>query len=187
MGPQAAINAVFYNQLQAIEDEAERAAKTEELRREYAEDIDILHLACELVVDAVVAARGPARRGRAALRPRGDQAPRLAAEAQRRHAGLGDGREELEEVPDPVAGRGRLVLGQPARGAGRARGGGVLAWATGRRAGGGVRGRGPGPLPLSTRIAKRIATGTTEASRMTSSQRWPASVPAPSTWMIASA
>lgn len=54
MGPQAAINAVFYNQLQAIEDEDERAAKTEELRREYAQDIDILHLASELVVDAVV-------------------------------------------------------------------------------------------------------------------------------------
>jgi len=54
MGPQAAVNAVFYNQLQAIEDEDERAAKTEELRREYAEDIDILHLASELVVDAVI-------------------------------------------------------------------------------------------------------------------------------------
>jgi acetyl-CoA carboxylase carboxyltransferase component len=55
MGPQAAINAVFYNQLQAIEDEDERAAKTEELRREYAQDIDVLHLASELVVDAVIA------------------------------------------------------------------------------------------------------------------------------------
>jgi acetyl-CoA carboxylase carboxyltransferase component len=54
MGPQAAVNAVFYNQLQAIEDPDARAAKTEELRREYAEDIDILHLASELVVDAVV-------------------------------------------------------------------------------------------------------------------------------------
>jgi len=54
MGPQAAINAVFYNQLQAIEDETARAARTEELRREYAEDIDVLHLASELVVDAVV-------------------------------------------------------------------------------------------------------------------------------------
>src|SRR6187455_1688291 len=54
MGPEAAINAVFYNQLQAIEDEAERARRTEELRKEYAEDIDILHLASELVVDAVV-------------------------------------------------------------------------------------------------------------------------------------
>ena len=54
MGPQAAINAVYYNQLQAIEDEQERAAKTEELRKEYSEDIDILHLASELVVDAVI-------------------------------------------------------------------------------------------------------------------------------------
>jgi methylmalonyl-CoA decarboxylase subunit alpha len=54
MGPQAAVNAVFYNQLQAIEDPEERDAKTEELRREYAADIDILHLASELVVDAVV-------------------------------------------------------------------------------------------------------------------------------------
>jgi methylmalonyl-CoA decarboxylase subunit alpha len=57
MGPQAAINAVFYNQLQAIEDETERAAKTEELRREYGEDIDILHLASELVIDAVIEPR----------------------------------------------------------------------------------------------------------------------------------
>ncbi len=54
MGPQAAINAVYYNQLQAIEDESERAARTEELRDEYARDIDILHLASELVIDAVI-------------------------------------------------------------------------------------------------------------------------------------
>ncbi|MEA2444107.1 MAG: methylmalonyl-CoA decarboxylase subunit alpha, partial [Thermoleophilales bacterium] len=54
MGPQAAINAVFYNQVQAIEDEDERAAFVEKLRAEYAEEIDILHLASELVVDAVV-------------------------------------------------------------------------------------------------------------------------------------
>jgi acetyl-CoA carboxylase carboxyltransferase component len=54
MGPQAAVNAVFYNQLQAIADPDERARRTEELRREYAEDIDILHLASEIVVDAVV-------------------------------------------------------------------------------------------------------------------------------------
>jgi acetyl-CoA carboxylase carboxyltransferase component len=54
MGPQAAINAVFYNQLQAIEDETGRAVKTEELRAEYAADIDILHLASEMVIDAVI-------------------------------------------------------------------------------------------------------------------------------------
>src|SRR4029077_103993 len=55
MGPEAAINAVYYNQLQAIEDAEERARRTEELRTEYGDDIDILHLASELVVDAVVA------------------------------------------------------------------------------------------------------------------------------------
>src|SRR3984885_10941895 len=54
MGPSAAINAVYYNQLQAISDEAERAARVEKLRREYAEEIDILHLASELVIDAVI-------------------------------------------------------------------------------------------------------------------------------------
>jgi methylmalonyl-CoA decarboxylase subunit alpha len=54
MGPQAAINAVYYNQLQAIEDPEERARRTEELRREFAEDIDVLHLASELVIDAVI-------------------------------------------------------------------------------------------------------------------------------------
>ncbi len=54
MGPEAAINAVYYNQLQAIADEAERAVRTDELRAAYAADIDILHLAAELVVDAVV-------------------------------------------------------------------------------------------------------------------------------------
>ncbi len=54
MGPQAAINAVYFNQLAAIDDESERARRTEQLRTEYAEDIDILHLASELVVDAVI-------------------------------------------------------------------------------------------------------------------------------------
>ena len=54
MGPQAAINAVYYNQLQAIDDDDERARRTGELRTEYAEDIDILHLASELVIDAVI-------------------------------------------------------------------------------------------------------------------------------------
>ncbi len=54
MGPEAAINAVFYNQVQAIEDEAERERFVTDKRKEYAADIDILHLASELVVDAVI-------------------------------------------------------------------------------------------------------------------------------------
>ncbi len=54
MGPEAAINAVFFNQIQKIDDEAERAEFVARKREEYAADIDILHLASELVVDAVV-------------------------------------------------------------------------------------------------------------------------------------
>jgi acetyl-CoA carboxylase carboxyltransferase component len=54
MGPEAAVNAVFFNQIQAIEDEAERERFVSEKREEYAADIDLLHLASELVVDAVV-------------------------------------------------------------------------------------------------------------------------------------
>jgi acetyl-CoA carboxylase carboxyltransferase component len=54
MGPEAAINAVFYNQIQQIEDPAEREEFVARKREEYAADIDILHLASELVVDAVI-------------------------------------------------------------------------------------------------------------------------------------
>jgi len=54
MGPSAAVNAVFYNQLQAIEDEDERAAKRTELMAEYAEGVDLLTLASEMVIDAIV-------------------------------------------------------------------------------------------------------------------------------------
>jgi methylmalonyl-CoA decarboxylase subunit alpha len=54
MGPEAAINAVFFNQIQAIDDEAERERFVREKRDEYAADIDILHLASEMVVDAVI-------------------------------------------------------------------------------------------------------------------------------------
>jgi acetyl-CoA carboxylase carboxyltransferase component len=54
MGAEAAVNAVYYNQIQAITDEAEREAFVAKLRAEYDEDIDIVHLASELVVDAIV-------------------------------------------------------------------------------------------------------------------------------------
>src|SRR5688572_9019900 len=54
MGPSAAVNAVFYNQLMAIEDERRRAARRAELMEEYAEGVDLLKLASEMVVDAIV-------------------------------------------------------------------------------------------------------------------------------------
>jgi acetyl-CoA carboxylase carboxyltransferase component len=54
MGPAAAINAVFFNQIQAIEDEAERERFVAVRRKEYEADIDLLRLASEIVVDAIV-------------------------------------------------------------------------------------------------------------------------------------
>ena len=54
MGPEAAINAVYANKIAEIEDPDERAAFVERLRKEYEADIDLLRLASELVVDAVI-------------------------------------------------------------------------------------------------------------------------------------
>jgi acetyl-CoA carboxylase carboxyltransferase component len=54
MGPEAAVNAVYFNKIAAIEDEAERAAYVAGLRAEYEADIDILRLASDLVIDAIV-------------------------------------------------------------------------------------------------------------------------------------
>jgi acetyl-CoA carboxylase carboxyltransferase component len=54
MGPEAAVNAVYFNKIAAISDETERAAYVENLRDEYEADIDILRLASDLVIDAIV-------------------------------------------------------------------------------------------------------------------------------------
>jgi len=54
MGPEAAVNAVFANKIAAIDDADERDAFVAEQRRIYEEDVDLLRLASELVVDAVV-------------------------------------------------------------------------------------------------------------------------------------
>jgi acetyl-CoA carboxylase carboxyltransferase component len=69
MGPQAAVNAVYYNKIQEIPEGAERDAYVARLREEYRADIDILKLASELVVDAVV----PGERLRAELVARLDR------------------------------------------------------------------------------------------------------------------
>jgi acetyl-CoA carboxylase carboxyltransferase component len=54
MGPQAAVNAVYFNKLQDVPAGPERDATEARLRDEYRADIDILKLASEMVVDAVV-------------------------------------------------------------------------------------------------------------------------------------
>ena len=54
MGAEAAVNAVYANKIAALGSAEERAAFVAERRAEYERDIDIMRLASELVVDAVV-------------------------------------------------------------------------------------------------------------------------------------
>jgi len=54
MGAEAAVNAVFANKIAALPDEAARAEFVSAKREEYERDIDIVRLASELVVDAIV-------------------------------------------------------------------------------------------------------------------------------------
>jgi len=54
MGPEAAVNAVYYNKIMELP-EAERSAYIEQKRNEYREDVNIYKLAAEMVVDGMVA------------------------------------------------------------------------------------------------------------------------------------
>ncbi len=53
MGPEAAVNAVYYNKIQELEG-GERQAFIQERQESYRQDIDIMRLASELIVDDVV-------------------------------------------------------------------------------------------------------------------------------------
>jgi acetyl-CoA carboxylase carboxyltransferase component len=76
MGPQAAVNAVYYNKIQEVPAGAERDAFVARLRDEYRADVDVMKLASEMVVDAVV----PGDRLRSEI------AARLARYADKREA-----------------------------------------------------------------------------------------------------
>ena len=54
MGPQAAVNAVYFNKIQAVPEGEERDAFVAKLREEYKADVDLSKLASELVIDDVV-------------------------------------------------------------------------------------------------------------------------------------
>jgi acetyl-CoA carboxylase carboxyltransferase component len=56
MGPSAAVNAVYFNKIQAVPEGAERDAMVKRLRDEYRQDVDLEKLAGELVIDAIVPA-----------------------------------------------------------------------------------------------------------------------------------
>ena len=54
MGPEPAVNAVYANRIAAIEDSEQRREFVEAKQAEYEEDVDLLRLASDLVIDAVV-------------------------------------------------------------------------------------------------------------------------------------
>ena len=54
MGPEPAVNAVYYNAIQALETEEERTAFVAQKQQEYIEDVDLLRLASDLVIDGIV-------------------------------------------------------------------------------------------------------------------------------------
>jgi acetyl-CoA carboxylase carboxyltransferase component len=54
MGPQAAVNAVYANKIAEIADPDEQAEYVATKRAEYEQDVDLLRLAADLVLDAVI-------------------------------------------------------------------------------------------------------------------------------------
>lgn len=58
MGPEAAINAVYYNKIQSVTDPKEKVELVKRLREEYRAGYDIYKLAGDLVVDDLIAPKG---------------------------------------------------------------------------------------------------------------------------------
>jgi acetyl-CoA carboxylase carboxyltransferase component len=54
MGPEAAVNAVYANKIAEISDDEERAQFVKDRRAEYEVDVDLLRLAADLVIDAII-------------------------------------------------------------------------------------------------------------------------------------
>jgi propionyl-CoA carboxylase beta subunit len=54
MGPEAAVNAVYANKIAEIADPDEREAFVKQKRAEYEADVDLLRLASDLVIDAII-------------------------------------------------------------------------------------------------------------------------------------
>jgi len=54
MGPEPAVNAVYYNKIMELP-ESERAAYVQQKRQEYVQDVDIYKLASEMLVDGIIA------------------------------------------------------------------------------------------------------------------------------------
>jgi acetyl-CoA carboxylase carboxyltransferase component len=80
MGPQAAVNAVYYNKIQELPAGPERDAFVAKQREEYRDGVNLMKLASEMVVDAVV----PGDRLRAEIATRLDRYARPRAPFMRK-------------------------------------------------------------------------------------------------------
>ena len=83
MGPEPAVNAVYYNKIMELP-ETERAAYVTQKRDEYAEDVDVYKLAGEMLIDDIV----PGSRLRAELIKRLGYAESKAHEFPQRRNGV---------------------------------------------------------------------------------------------------
>jgi acetyl-CoA carboxylase carboxyltransferase component len=81
MGPSAAVNAVYYNKIQEVPEGKERDAFVAKQRDEYREDVNLMKLASEMVVDAVVP--GEELRAQIATRLERYSRPRVAPRAKK--------------------------------------------------------------------------------------------------------
>ena len=116
MGPEAAINAVYANKIAAIADPVERDEFVAEQRAIYETDVDLLRLASELVIDAIIEPARPAAGADRAHRAGPPQGAPLRRPAPRDPARLDDVR--AERVVER-AGRGHGDDGGMPRGAWR--------------------------------------------------------------------
>jgi acetyl-CoA carboxylase carboxyltransferase component len=87
MGPSAAVNAVYYNKIQDIPAGPERDAYVAKLRDEFRADVDIMKLANDLVIDAVIP---------------GDRLRDEIAARFRRYEGKLEGRPQKKHLVPPV-------------------------------------------------------------------------------------
>ena len=88
MGPEAAINAVYANKIAEIADPAEREQFVAEQRAIYETDVDLLRLASELVIDAIIEPAGPPGRPDPPAGAGPGQGPPLRPPPPRRPPGL---------------------------------------------------------------------------------------------------
>ena len=108
MGPEAAINAVYANKIAAIDDPVERDEFVAEQRAIYETDVDLLRLASELVIDAIIEPADAPRRADQPDRAGPPQGPSLRRPPPRHPPGLSG-----ESSSERIIKHGLRLVGAP--------------------------------------------------------------------------